>query len=91
MTKERDSIVCRRCLPISRGSAGDCKHVQELIRGTVEWCAMTVLDFKKHYPKKVFKEPPAGQHGKTVDGCSARAIRDVLPAVAEKLRESVRG
>lgn len=91
MSKERDGIVCRVCSIISRGIVGDCKHVEELIRGTVEWCAVTVEDFEKLYPKKVFREPPAGQHGKTVDGCSARAIRGVLPVIAEKLRESVRG
>lgn len=53
-----------------------------------ERCAKVVEDFAKAYPPNVFLEPPPGEHGKTVDGCSARALREILPAVADKVRES---
>ena len=52
-----------------------------------ERCAKVVEDFAKAYPTTVFLEPEEGEHGQTVDACSARAIRTVLPEVAEKVRE----
>lgn len=37
-----------------------------------------------NYPQDIFEEPPKGEHGETVDTCSARALRfatDVWPEV----------
>lgn len=46
-----------------------------------------VLEWQSHYPKSLFKDPPPGRHGKTVDGCSARAIRMVLRGILKDLRD----
>lgn len=46
-----------------------------------------IRQWKASYPIRLFKEPPAGKHGKTVDGCSARAIRMVLRGILKDLKE----
>ena len=51
----------------------------------LEWAAKETEDFARHYPVSIFTEPPSGKHGKTVDGCSAHAIRKVLPTVAQDI------
>ena len=38
------------------------------------------------YPEDIFPPPPAGQHGQTVDACSARAARHVLREVLKDLQ-----
>ena len=38
------------------------------------------------YPVDVFPEPPPGEHGATVDACSARAIRFVLRSLIDDLK-----
>lgn len=42
--------------------------------------------WKAHYRTSLFKEPPPGKHGKTVDGCSARAIRTVLSGILKDVK-----
>lgn len=49
--------------------------------------SQTVTDFAKHYPESVFVPPPAGQHGKTVDACSAAAIRGVIPSISKGITD----
>lgn len=46
-----------------------------------------VREWQSHYPKSLFKDPPRGKHGKTVDACSARAIRMVLRGILKDLRD----
>ena len=46
-----------------------------------------VDEWSQQYPEEIFIPPPAGEHGVTVDACSARALRVVLPAVAKALRD----
>lgn len=53
----------------------------------VEASAKIVDDYLSAYPVAVFSEPPAGQHGVTVDACSAAAIRAILPNIAEDIRK----
>lgn len=48
-----------------------------------------IRQWKASYPRRLFKDPPAGKHGKTVDTCSARAIRMVLRCILKDLK--VRG
>lgn len=38
------------------------------------------------YPTAVFPDPPPGQHGRTVDACSARAARHVAKGIAAEIR-----
>jgi hypothetical protein len=40
----------------------------------------------KLYPLSVWPEPPDGEHGKTVDACSARAMRKAFEIMATLIR-----
>lgn len=51
-----------------------------------ERCAAVIDEWVKHYGIEIFPEPSSGEHGNTIDACSARALRDVLPRIASKLR-----
>lgn len=51
-----------------------------------EACAQMVETRLEHYPTDIFTAPPPQQHGKTVDACSARAIRAILPSLANQIR-----
>jgi len=44
------------------------------------------LTATSRYPEDIFPPPPAGQHGQTVDACSARAARHVLREVLKDLQ-----
>ena len=44
--------------------------------------------WRAYYPRTLFKEPPAGKHGKTVDACSARAIREVISGILQDIRKA---
>lgn len=46
-----------------------------------------VEQFIAAYPTDIFREPPPRKHGKTVDGCSAAALRQVLPNVIQAIRK----
>ena len=48
--------------------------------------ASTVLNQLRFYPVDVFPTPPRGKHGKTVDSCSAAALRAMLPNLARTLQ-----
>ena len=49
---------------------------------TVREEAVRILsEYLAAYPEDIFIEPPAGEHGQTVDACSARALRAVLPNI----------
>jgi len=54
---------------------------------TFREAAELVRDFAKHYPESVFIPPPPGEHGNTVDACSAAAIRAILPTIAAALEK----
>jgi hypothetical protein len=51
-----------------------------------EKAAKVVDEWLTHYPEDIFIPPQAGQHGKTVDACSAAALRGVLPNLAAAIR-----
>lgn len=52
----------------------------------IEECAEIIEAHAKHYPKGVFPEPKAGEHGKTRDACSASAIRACCKVLASDVR-----
>lgn len=56
--------------------------------GLIE-AAAVVLDRVRAYPPDIFLPPPPGKHGKTVAGCSAAALRAVLPGLAGDIRARV--
>jgi hypothetical protein len=47
--------------------------------------AQVVREFVQHYPTDIFIEPLPGQHGRTVDACSASAIRAICPTIADAI------
>ncbi len=56
----------------------DCGHA-ELVE--------TIHTWAKAYPESVFPEPPAGEHGQSVDACSARALRHAFKVLVGLLPE----
>lgn len=57
------------------------------VREQREAIAAMVDEWAARYPEDVFAEPAPGEHAATVDGCSARALRRMLPLVAQEIRE----
>ncbi len=53
--------------------------------------AVLIESKMENYPISIFIEPPSGEHGKTVDACSAAAIRSILPVLAEDIRNGGAG
>lgn len=45
--------------------------------------------WSRAYPKDIFIPPPPGEHGKTVDGCSAAMGRHVLGKLMEDFAETL--
>lgn len=58
-------------------------------RATWEAAAMIADEWLAAYPADIFIEPPAGQHGQTVDACSARAARHVAAGIGRQIRARV--
>lgn len=70
------------------------EYAQETRRAALLEAAQVVREFVQHYPTDIFIEPLPGQHGRTVDACSASAIRAICPVIADaldRLREGVEG
>lgn len=63
------------------------KKKRPLYKKAIEEAAKEVEEFLANYPVDVFSEPDPGKHGATVDSCSARALRVILPNVAKAIRE----
>jgi len=62
------------------------KEVADAIKAERERIAKLVEDWAKAYPASMFGEPEFGKHGPTVDSCSAKALRTILPTIAEEIR-----
>ena len=60
--------------------------ITEAVAQERERCAKIAAGWALHYPKDIFIEPPPGQHGETVDACSAAAIRWICPSIAAVIR-----
>lgn len=63
----------------------DC--VAQAVTEERERTAKLVEAWAGHYPADIWIEPSRGEHGKTVDGCSARAIRSICPKIADAIRK----
>ena len=46
-----------------------------------------VREWAANYPVNIFPKPPQGQHGATVDACSAETLRVMLPIIADAIDE----
>lgn len=53
----------------------------------IEACAKIVENYLVAYPESIFHQPLQGQHGETIDACSAAALRAVLPHIIEDIRK----
>ena len=68
----------------------DCRAkaaIEAVIREAIEKCAEFVESRAAFYPPDIFLPPPPGQHAKSVDGCSAAALRALAPIWADGLRK----
>ena len=65
---------------------GWCADVERARAEEREQCARVVDQWLLAYPEAIFTPPAPGEHGKTVDGCSAAALRAALPNVAKDIR-----
>ena len=61
-------------------------HARAAAERERERCARLVTDWADQYPEDIFLPPKPGEHGRTVDGCSAHALRTTLPRVAAAIR-----
>ena len=61
------------------------EHDQQTRRAALLEAAQVVREFVQHYPTDIFIEPLPGQHGRTVDACSASAIRAICPTIANAI------
>ena len=52
----------------------------------LEAAIIIIESYLKAYPEDIFLAPTAGQHGNTVDACSAHALRIVLPNIIRDIR-----
>ncbi len=80
----RQIVMSRR----TQALLSELQHLssRDRVRVVIETAAQIVEGFSAFYPTDIFPEPPPGQHGDTVDACSASAIRHVLPAIADRVR-----
>jgi len=86
MTKRIEPVVF--CLHLAAFGCEQCKGiVKHEIEKERERCVRAIREYGRHFPRKLFKEPPPYKHGKTVDGCSARAIRCAVRNLIEMIRE----
>lgn len=74
---DRGHGVCSFCVQ---------KRIDVAVEKERERCAQLVNDWAKAYPASTFGEPEFGKHGPTVDSCSAKALRTILPTIAEEIR-----
>jgi len=62
-----------------------CADMERVRKQERNACATVVLEYALHFPEDIFTPPPPGKHGKTVDACSAAAIRAVCPVIAQNI------
>ena len=53
----------------------------QLRNEVIEECDDIVRRYLSAYPPDIFIPPPIGEHGETVDACSASALRAILPNI----------
>ncbi len=68
----RELYVCSKCLDAALIAHGE---------GVKEEALHILRAYLAAYPESIFLPPPPGEHGRTVDGCSAAALRAVLPNI----------
>lgn len=77
--------LCYRCAEkLMRAYAAE--QTAALRASTIQDAAAIADKWEHAYPPDIFIEPPPGQHGQTVDGCSARAARHVAHHIAAEIR-----
>jgi hypothetical protein len=70
-----------------REKDSDRVEADRMMSIALEDAARVVEWYLSHYSASVFVQPEPGQHGKTVDACSAAALREVLPHIADDIRK----
>lgn len=59
----------------------ECPRIAAAVREALEEAVKVIHGYATAYPEDIFIPPPPGEHGKTVDACSARALRVILPNI----------
>lgn len=80
-TEMSESIVLVRAIRADGFAAG--------LRAGLQQSIWELAEHKDHYPADVFIEPPPGEHGSTVDACSARAVRHACEVLLKRLRKAL--
>ena len=75
--------ICSRCLILAALKA----EREAATLAERERAIAVVQAFLDSYPLNIFTDPEPGKHGETVDACSARALRRILPIIAAAIRE----
>lgn len=91
--EEANAFYCAQAARIVDTKGAICPDdrveiLRRIIASERERCAKIVEAWIECYPTRVFTDPPDGQHGATVDACSARAMRALLPGLAADIRNS---
>lgn len=84
-TGDADGLFIAACSP------DRILRVVEYVRWLQKKVPAVIEEYAEAYPVDIFPEPSAGQHGQTVDACSARALRGILPRVLRDVREVLAG
>ena len=63
-------------------------HMRAAVKAERDRCEEVVNEALKHYHEDLFPKPESGQHGESVDSCSAAALRAVLPGIAADIRDT---
>ena len=58
-----------------------CDAITAAVREALKEAEKIVHGYATAYPEDIFIPPPPHEHGRTIDACSARALRAVLPNV----------
>ena len=77
-----DTVNSERRRSLADDPAAVCGH-EELVE--------TIITWSKAYPLSVFPEPPKGEHGQTIDTCSARALRHAFGVLGGMLDVAAEG
>jgi hypothetical protein len=92
MSDDRDAMTLDKARAIARGVAHQHGGAAQALAAldaeitrldreidTLKADIRTAVDsVGKHFPTEIFLEPPAGKHGKSVDGCTARGVRHAV-------------
>ena len=73
--------LCHCCGEKRHDGGIPCVSCETTRREALEEAVKVIHAYATAYPEDIFIPPPPGEHGQTVDACSARALRVILPNI----------